>query len=102
MTSTTDRAALARRLSSRPDAERESAATAQTVSIVKVALQTKVAKAHAHQFRERLNDLAFELGTTTKWVGVQAGLEELVMLALTDQRTWDLLAERVRERVREQ
>lgn len=102
MTTTTDRAALAARLSSRPDHERERAPGANTVAIVKVQAQAKIAKAHHHAFVTWLNEVAFTLGTTPKWVGIQAGIEELVMLVLTDQRTRDMLTERLRERVREQ
>ncbi len=102
MNQATDRAALAARLSSRPDAERPASAAADTGTIREVRSSLDLPRAHHHQFTTWLSEVAFTLGVSPKWVGVQAGLQELVMLALTDQRTRDLLTERLRERVREQ
>lgn len=95
-----DRAALAAKFSSSPEAEREPAAAAGPSQIRSVVFTTKLPVGRHHAFSKWLAEEAFTLGVAPKWVGLQAGIEELVGLLLTNERVarelHDALAERVR------
>lgn len=96
-----NRAALAARFSSAPEAKRPPAPAAGPEQIRTVTFTVKLPVARHHKFAELLRDVAFRLGVAPKWVGLQAGLEEAVTLILTDEtmaQRWEaLLAERVKD-----
>jgi hypothetical protein len=95
----TERAALAARFSSSPEQERPAAPAATPGQIRIVQFTFKLPFGRHHAFTSWLGEVAFTLGVSPKWVGLQAGLEELVGLALTDETTARKLEERLRARV---
>jgi len=95
----TDRAALAARFSSSPEHERPTTPAAGPSQIRNVTFTVKLPAGRHHEFAELLRDVAFQLGVAPKWVGLQAGVEELVGLLLTDTATEDRLRVRLAERV---
>jgi len=94
-----DRAELAARFSSAPDVERQVAPDVTPGQIRIVQFTFKLPFGRHHAFTTWLGEVAFTLGVSPKWVGLQAGLEELVGLALTDVTTQEKLRARLRARV---
>jgi len=94
-----ERAALAARFSSAPEQERAAATDVRPSQIRIVQFTFKLPFGRHHAFTTWLGEVAFKLGVSPKWVGLQAGLEELVALALTDETTARKLEARLAERV---
>ena len=94
-----DRRELAARFSSSPEVERAAAPDVTPGQIRIVQFTFKLPFGRHHAFTTWLGEVAFTLGVSPKWVGLQAGLEELVGLALTDETTARKLEARLRKRV---
>lgn len=95
----TDRAALAARFSSAPEHERTAAPEAGPSQIRSIRFTTDLPAGRHHAFTTWLREEAFTLGTSPKWVGLQAAVDELIGLALTDETTARKLHDRLRARI---